>query len=181
MKSLVAFCAAALSLLSGCASVKMQETALVQAPKQNMAIVNFVRTRIFFGDGLPVDIWDGQTYVGSLGAGNIIQYEATPGKHLFLGNSENWSYATADLQAGKQYFIKANLFPGVLYGRVALAEAKPDDARIKDWLTNTPVAVSEADRKAVGDKKREKVQAAVADFEAGKVTSFAKVEQADGR
>ena len=181
MKSLVALCVLAFGLLTGCASVKMQETALVHAPKNSVAIVNFVRTRVFFGDGLPVDIWDGQTYVGSLAAGAMIQYEAVPGKHLFLGNSENWSYASADLQAGKQYFVKANIFPGVLYGRVALGAAKPDDPRITDWLTLKPMAATDADRKDAEDKKRDKVKAAVADFEAGKVSSFATVERGDGR
>src|SRR4051794_7930180 len=126
MKKIIFLVVMTLSLLSGCASVQMQPSTLVKAPKEKMALVNFVRPAVFMGDGLSIDIWDGQNYLGALAAGSMIQHEVEPGKRLFMASAENWSYASADLQAGKEYFIKVNIFPGVMTGRVALGTVKPD-------------------------------------------------------
>lgn len=182
MKSIcVAFSIVICALLSGCASVQMQDTALITAPKPNVAIVTFVRPSIFFGDGVAMDIWDGPHYIGSLGAGRLIQYETTPGKHLFLANAENWSYAVAELEAGRQYFIKGNVFPGIGMGRVALGAATRNEPRIEEWLTYKPGVATEKDRKEMSEKKKAEVGAAIADFESGKVTAFATLKKDDGR
>jgi hypothetical protein len=161
--------------LGGCASVPMQTTTLMTAPDQQMALVNFVRPRVFFGDGMSTDVWDGQNYIGALEAGHLIQYQAKPGKHLFMGSAENWSYVSADLQPGRQYIIKANIFPGVMTGRVALGVLKPDDPRRADLMALTPVIASDKDREAFGEKKSAATKHAVSDFEAGKVSSFATI------
>ena len=171
----------AFGALSGCASVRMQDTTLVKAPNEKKALVSFVRPRVFMGDGLDVDIWDGEHYLGSLSAGSVIQCEVDPGKHVFLASSENWGYAAGDLQAGKKYFIKANIFPGVVYGRVALGVAKADDKRVDEWLSSLkPTMASDKDKKEVEDKKRVAIRAAVSDFNAGKVT-YAQMQPEDGR
>lgn len=168
--------------LTGCASVQMQETPLIAKPSENKAIVNFVRPAIFLGDGISLDIWNGKNYVGALGAGKLIQIEVDPGKHLFLANAENWTYASCDLQAGKQYFIKTNIFPGIVSGRVALATVKSDDTRVPEWLSSLkPITAAEKERKEFGASKQTEIQNAIADFESGKVTSFAKVQFEDGR
>ncbi len=125
-----------IALLGGCASMKMQKVPLVSTPRTNTALVTFVRPSIFFGDGVGVDIWDGERVIGVLGAGKLVQYEAESGKHLFLASAENWSYTTADLLPGRRYFIKANIFPGVLFGRVALSKC-----RSKDRSTDPRVAI----------------------------------------
>ena len=46
MKKVILVMLSALALLSGCASVPMQDTKLLAAPKENMALVTFVRRRI---------------------------------------------------------------------------------------------------------------------------------------
>ena len=161
--------------LGGCASVPMQTTKLIAEPDSQMALVNFVRPRVFFGDGISVDVWDGQRYIGALDAGHLIQYQTKPGKHLFMGSAENWSYVSADLQAGRQYFIKANIFPGVMYGRVALGVLKPDDPRRAELMALTPVAASDKDREAFGERKNATIKQAAGNFEAGKVSSFSTI------
>ena len=167
--------------LSGCASVQMQPTTLIQSPNPEMAVVNFVRPRVFFGDGISIDIWDGQNYIGALRAGTLIQHEVEPGKRLFLANAENWSYASADLQAGKEYFIKANIFPGVMRGRVALVPVELSDPRLTELMSLKPTVASEKDRKEMSDKKAVAAKEAVANFESGKVSSFARISPEDGR
>ena len=181
MKKIILSMIVVLAILSGCASVQMQPTALVKSPKEKMALVNFVRPAVFFGDGISIDVWDGQNYIGSLAAGSLIQYEVEPGKRLFLANAENWSYTSADLQVGKEYFIKANIFPGVMTGRVALGTVKPDDPRVTELMSLKPTVASEKDRKEFSDKKRAELKEAVANFESGKVSSFSRVSPGDGR
>lgn len=171
----------AIIIMTGCATVSMQSATMVEGPDDNVALVTFVRPSIFFGDGVAVDIWDGAEYVGSLGAGRLIQHETTPGKHIFMGNAENWAYATGDLIAGKQYFIKANIFPGVILGRTALGVVKLDDARVAIWLQKLKsVAASEMDKSAAEVKKKLAVENAIANFEAGKV-SYATIRPEDAR
>ncbi len=160
---------------SGCTIMK--DTSLISKPSKKKALVNFVRPSVFFADGIDVDIWDGTRYIGSLSAGSMIQTEVEVGKHLFLGNTENFSYAYGDLLAGKQYFIKANMFPGFWKARVALGVAKSDDKRVDEWLDElTPMVVkSEKDRKEFEMERKKGVEEKIADFEEGKVSRFATI------
>jgi hypothetical protein len=41
-----------------------------------------------------------------------------------MANSENWSYVNADLQPGKHYYIKANMFPGFMMARTETFAAR---------------------------------------------------------
>lgn len=181
MKKSVLVIASAMVLLSGCASVSMQPATLINAPKENTALVNFVRPAIFLGDALDMDVWDGQNYIGSLAAGSMIQYEVQPGKHLFMANAENWSYASAELKGGKSYVIKANAFPGIATGRVALGTVKPDDVRMQKLMSLKPTVAAEKDRQTFSTQKSEKTRVAIANFESGKVSSFATVKPEDGQ
>jgi hypothetical protein len=173
LRSAVATLVAA--LVVSCASIPMTETDVIAAPKPDTVLVTFVRQSIWMGDGIPVDIWDGNHYVGVLAAGGLVQYETTPGKHLFLGNAENWSYATGDLIAGKQYFVKANMFPGVTM-RVAWVAVESTDARIPQWQSSwTANKADEAKRAAFEAKQQVEIEAAIQEFKDGKVTSFAEL------
>lgn len=90
--------------LSGCASVQMQDASLIRAANEKNAIVNFVRPAVFLGDGKNIDIWDGDNFIGSLGAGKMIQHEVKPGKHVFIADTDGSSIAAGELFAGKQSF-----------------------------------------------------------------------------
>ncbi len=82
---------------------------------------------------------DGDSFIGTLSAGTLVQYRVAPGPHVFMANSENWSYVKADLQPGKHYFIKANMFPGFATARSALTPVPNTDERIKTWPTKLKV------------------------------------------
>lgn len=163
------------ALLVSCASIPMTDTDVITAPKPQTVLVTFVRQSIWMGDGIPVDIWDGTHYVGVLAAGGLVQYETTPGNHLFLGHAENWSYATGNLTAGKQYFVKANMFPGVTM-RVAWVAVESTDARIPQWQSSWPASkADEAKRAAFEVKHQPEIEKAIQAFKDGQVKSFAEL------
>ncbi len=144
-------------------------------------MVNFARPAIFLGDGQPIDLWDGRTYIGALEAGTLIQYEAAPGKHLFLAKIGNWSYVVADLRADRQYFIRGNMYPFGAWGHSALSVAEPSDPRIAEWLRYQPISVSERDRKEAQVEKGNEVRAAIAQFDSGQVSPSGTVQADAGR
>ena len=165
---------------SGCTI--MESTTLISKPNKKKAIVNFVRPSIFFADGIDIDIWNENTYLGELSAGSIIQTEVNPGKHLFIAKSENFSYVSADLIAGRQYFIKANMFPGFWKVRVALGVAKSDDKRVYEWLdelTPTVIAVKK-DKEKVEREYKSYIKNKIADFKENRVSKFATIHPEDG-
>jgi hypothetical protein len=170
-----------IALLCGCSSMTMQKTSLVSTPQGDAALVTFVRPAVFLGDGVSVDIWDGDSFVGVLAAGTLVQHEVKPGEHLFLAKAENWSYTTANLLPGKKYFVKANIFPGVLYARVALAAVPKTDSRIEEWLSKLkPMSILPADKQTRESDKQNEVRAVVMEFKTGKVTSFGELRPEDG-
>ncbi|MBI5268895.1 MAG: hypothetical protein HY856_04375 [Burkholderiales bacterium] len=179
MTTRLGFAAVALLILSGCASVTMHAAPPLK-PTDGTAVVSFVRPAILVGDGVSFDVWHGSEYLGSLNAGSRIQIQLPPGRHLFLANAENWSYATADLRAGKEYFVKANTFPGVIHGRVALGVVKRDDPRIASLRALPSRSASEEDRREMNEKKAAHIGQALADWSAGRVSSFARVTPEDG-
>lgn len=173
---LLAACAALLA--SGCASVKMVDIQATSVVPPGKALVTFVRQSVWLGDGIPVDLWDGTHYIGVLQPGNIVQYEATPGDHLFLANSENWSYAKGSLVEGKRYYVKANVFPGAMTARTALGVAERGDKRIDQWHTWRAKAAPEAARAAFEAERQPDVGEAIQNFDGGGVKSFATITDA---
>ena len=121
----------------GCSTPMRKTTPRRDPVGRDAALVNFVRPRIFFGDGQSFDLWDGEKFIGVISAGSMIQYRTQPGNHVFMlrpiSGSEDWSYVKANLAGGKQYFVKVNVrFSGS--GWFGVANAKEDD-RTEIWLT----------------------------------------------
>ncbi len=132
---------------SGCAGSKMQNSQRMSLePQSNKAMVTFLRPSIFFADGMDIQLWDTDKFVGSLSAGTYVQYLAEPGPHIFMAEAENWSYVKADLEGGKQYYILGKMFPGALFARVAIDPVKKgseDAGNIEKLLTRlTPKAIA---------------------------------------
>jgi len=151
-----------------------------------MALVTFVRPHIFVGDaGTPPDIWDGQRYIGALGAGRLIQYQTAPGKHLFMSFTSvtgTWSYVSADLQAGMQYWLMFSMSPsgwaGILHPHLFVIRLK-DPHRAK-LMKLEPMVASDQDRAAFSEKESAEVKKAMDNFNAGKASEVATLMPADG-
>jgi hypothetical protein len=167
--------AAGILVLSGCASAMMQPVALQPPPASSSAQVTFLRPS-YFGGAIQFGIWDSDRFVGILEPGSYIQVQVPPGEHVFLARAENWSYVHADLEAGRQYFILAKVFPGVWRARVAydpiLKDDPQTDAEIRQWLTDLkPIGVIPDKVEAYSAPRREQVRQAVTDFRNGAVQS----------
>lgn len=160
-----------LVFFSGCASHHMVQVPSMGPPDNQHAMVTFLRPS-FFGGAIQFGIWDSKNLVGVLSAGAYIQYLTKPGEHLFLARAENWSYVKANLQAGRSYYIMANVFPGVWKARVALSPVKANDpitnGQIDEWLnTLKPTAFIEERRQRYIQPRIGHVQRAIGDFTNG--------------
>jgi hypothetical protein len=161
-------------LAGGCSSIRMVEAESTKAVPTGKVLVTFVRQSVWVGDGIPVDLWDGERYIGVLGPGQIVQYVTTPGEHLFLGNAENWTFASGSLVADKRYYVKANVFMGFATARVAFGIVENSDDRVEKWHAEYAAkAAHERDRAYFETKARGDVQEAIRLFKNGGVTSFA--------
>jgi len=175
--------ALALSLCA-CETIMSRATLTDARSDPSSALVTLLRPAGYFGEGSTVGMWDGRYFVGFLHSGELLQFRAAPGQHLLLADAEeNWSYARADLRAGKEYFVRLNMFPGILANRVALATVPKTDERIPGWLARLqPVAANRNDTtRSYTVGRVPNVDAAIAKFKSGAVTSFADVKPDDGR
>ena len=138
--------------LAGCIGglAKMERVAFVDEAVADQALVNIVRLRVFLGDGANTDMWDGDKFIGTLGAGKLIQYKAIPGYHVFMVYVQGqWGAARGELKPGKTYYLKVNQG----YGRIILGVAKSNDPRIERWNAKlTPVAIDDSRLKDIPQK-----------------------------
>ncbi len=171
----------AIALLAGCAAAPMRDTKYQSNVDASYALVTFVRQKVWMGDGIHLYLWDGDTFIGTLSAGTLVQYKAAPGAHIFMGNSENWSYVKADLKPGKHYVIKANMFPGVMTMRSDLTPVENSDGRIATWQTRMPAkeVIPEKQDKYVSERKASAAEALAA-YNAGSV-KFAELTDSHAR
>ena len=161
--------------LAGCASSMMQPADRQPAPTSSEALVTFLRPS-YFGGAIQFGVWDGDRFVGILEPGSYIQVLLPEGEHVFLSQAENWSYVHADLEAGRQYFILAKVFPGIWKARVAYDPIRRDDPQTNEeiarWLSELkPIGVIEAKVNAYTAPRLDQVRQAVADFRDGAVQS----------
>jgi hypothetical protein len=171
--------ALALSLgAAGCAPIMKSTTLQTESVGNGSVLVNFVRPRILKGDATVIDLWDGDTFVGVIGAGSMIQYQTQPADHVFMiRRGSNWSFIKARLAAGKQYFIKVNVSSD--YPSLSVVNARKDD-RIKMWLTQ--LEPMEIDPKEVGpyvSKRIGDASEALRDFREGH-GSYVELRPEDG-
>jgi hypothetical protein len=160
-------------VLAGCASSMMQPVVRQRSPESSLALVTFLRPS-YFGGAIQFGVWDGDQFIGILEQGSYVQVLLPPGEHVFLARAENWSYVHADLEAGRQYFILAKVFPGIWKARVAydpIRRGDPQtDSEIAQWLSELkPIGVIDAKVDAYTSPRLEQVRQAVADFRSGKV------------
>ncbi len=138
--------------LAGCIGglAKMERVAFMDEAVADEALVNIVRPRVFLGDGANTDMWDGDKFIGTLGAGKMIQYKATPGYHVFMVYVQGqWGAARGELKPGKTYYLKVNQG----YSRIILGVAKSNDPRIERWNAKlTPVAIDDSRLKDIPQK-----------------------------
>lgn len=65
-------------------------------------------------------VYDGDLFLGKLGAKKYFAYECDPGEHVFIAKGENTSYIDANLEEGKTYVIDLKIKVGIISARVNL-------------------------------------------------------------
>jgi len=96
----------------------------ITPPSQGKAVVYFARTA---STGILINFtyFDNDKFIGKFHGHGYIRYECEPGEHIFWAKSENSDFVTADLEAGKIYFIEALPKMGALKARVRLMPVNP--------------------------------------------------------
>ena len=96
----------------------------ISPPPEGKAVVYFVRTASM-GILINFNYFDKDKFIGKFHGHGYIRYECEPGEHVFWAKSENSDFVTADLEAGKIYFIEAVPKMGGLKARVRLMPVNP--------------------------------------------------------
>lgn len=65
-------------------------------------------------------IYDGDIFLGKLGAKKHFAYECDPGEHVFIAKGENTFYVDANLEEGKTYVMDLKIKVGIISARVSL-------------------------------------------------------------
>ena len=113
---------AGLALLAACAgsSDYMKEAPPPSfEPVAGMATVHFLRPS-GYGSSINFQIWDRDRFLGLAQAKCYFMVQLPPGKHLFIATAENKVGVTADLAAGKRYFVLLEARMGGLRARAAM-------------------------------------------------------------
>jgi len=138
----------------------MKPVERISVPEKNMALINFVRPKVFFGDALDYEVCDGTKFIGTLKAGTMVQYVTPPGDHHLMinptgGSSGKWGYKQLSIETGRVYYVKPNLIP---YAGMELGLAESSDNRIETWNTSLqPMAV---DKSATASVPQERIDEA---------------------
>lgn len=146
--------------ISGCSSLgTMKETIYVEKPANSMGLINIVRPAIFLGDGVKFETWDGATFIGTLKAGTMLQYAATPGIHCIMVDPTQgggWGVAKVDVKPGSTTFIKPNTAPFV---GLILGVADENDPRKAEWAKSlTPLVIDTARTKPIPEKAKNRAK-----------------------
>jgi hypothetical protein len=96
----------------------------IKPPSEGKAVVYIARTGSM-GILINFSYFDKDKFIGKFHGHGYIRYECEPGEHIFWAQSENRDFVTADLEAGKIYFIEAAPKMGGLKARVRLYPVDP--------------------------------------------------------
>lgn len=100
----------------------------LRSAPDDKAVVYFVRTSSL-GFAINFSYFDSARVIGVFNGPKYIRYECEPGQHLLWARSENRDFIEAELEAGKIYFIKANVKMGGIKAAVELLPVNPEDTR----------------------------------------------------
>lgn len=115
--------------LFGCASPRMnlsvpQEKEIT--PKPDKALVYFIRPSKL-GFAIHAAVYDDEQFIGMVPYGQKLPYHASPGKHRYMVISESADFLSADLAAGKTYYIEVVPRMGAWRARFSLAPVAKEE------------------------------------------------------
>lgn len=114
----------------------MMNSKELNEPDSNHAVINFVMPKGLPNE-VPFGIWSQNGYEGSLKGGDYFQISVKPGKHTFISKFAHYSIVEADVEAGKEYFIKLHFGLGWDKAHFKMSPLDiRDDTTINNWKTS---------------------------------------------
>lgn len=104
-----------------------QAQGIKEAPADK-AVVYFLRPS-GFGGLINFSFFDSAQVIGRFNGEKYMLYECAPGPHIFWARSENRSFISGNLEAGKIYFIEAQPQMGGVKAGVELVQIDPADTK----------------------------------------------------
>jgi hypothetical protein len=88
----------------------MSKTNVIISPTPDKAVVCFMRPS-GFRSNIVINVYDGDKVIGNSFAKYQFDYLVNPGKHLFVAvtNMDNTAFMEAELEAGKTYYVLAQV------------------------------------------------------------------------
>ena len=106
----------ALGLIQGCASLGPAYKDVSSIP-EDKALVYIYRPSWLQGAALSYYVYVNDKIITKLYSGGYYPYIAEPGKIKFWTRPENQSWAEVNLKAGKTYYLKGLIVPGIVGGQ----------------------------------------------------------------
>ena len=98
----------------------------IEPAPTDKAVIYFTRTSSL-GFAINFSYFDSTKLIGVFNGPKYIRYECEPGAHLFWARSENRDFIEAEVEAGKIYFIQANVKMGAIKAGVELQPIDPNN------------------------------------------------------
>jgi len=96
----------------------------LKTPTEGKALIVFTRSALD-APIIKFSYFDGDRFIGKIGAGSYVAYECDPGNHIFCGKSENLDFLEADLEANQIYIVETKVKTGILKARIKLVPYGP--------------------------------------------------------
>lgn len=151
-----------------CSALLMSHAQGITPPAEGKAVVYFARIAAV-GALINFSFFDKDKFLGKFNGNNYLRYECEPGEHLFWATSENRDFITAELEAGKIYFLESVPRMGAMKAAVQLVPVDPKDAKkigkiAKLVNKKAPKSLSEADLQAANNDLKEKIAGGLAKY-----------------
>ena len=100
--------------------VEEKQAASVWAKPSNGKSMVYITRREPAAVLIKFGIYDGDIFLGKLGAKKYFAYECDPGEHIFMAKGENTFYVEANLEEGKVYVLDLKVQMGIASARLKL-------------------------------------------------------------
>jgi len=116
-------------------NLKLSYAQEINAPANGKSVVYFMRISAT-EFGLKFSYFDKDKFIGEFNGPKYMRYECEPGEHLFWVNYGFRDFITAELEAGKIYFIEMKPVMNVMYTEWQLTPVDPKDVKKFNKIQN---------------------------------------------
>ena len=117
--------------LTACASVDYSQQAVFPEAKADQALIYFYRTSGFVGSTYNFNVSEGDKVVGAMAQDSYFYLFTDSGEHTYSVNDqyeEQASFIKMNVQAGKVYYVKADINYQVFGGKVVFSPVEKAEA-----------------------------------------------------